>query len=902
MLAEKIYIHFDKPSYIIGDTIWFKAYLFDGTYHSASEKSGQFYLELVYNDNNVNKVMKRMIFPLKYGLGWGNIALDENDYPEGEYTIRAYTNWMQNNGEHYLFTRPVYIAAPSRKSWLVHSDVKLLKSAAENNVAVALQFHELDKKPVGLREMQLSVVEGKRTLYTNRMETTVDGTLDVRFTIPEKADTKNITIIIEDLRKGGENRKLSIPVITNRYENTDLQFLPEGGKLVSGIASHIGFKAIGEDGRGIQVSGRIINGRQQEVGTFKSVHNGMGSFELIPREDETYSAQVNFPGFTGSYPLPKAEASGTVLRVNNPADSEALEVSVSATADIQNTVNSYYLIGQARGVVCYAKEINFKDGIFKTSVTKSIFPTGIARFTLLNKACQPLNERMIYIDHKDGLHFSIITDKSRYKSRDSIALNIHVTDKDGLPVQGSFSLSVTDDWQVKQQDSVQNNSIYTYLLFTSELKGTVEDPGYYTRSTPQAREALDKLLLTQGWTDYDWKGIVDPPVPRFLPEPEFMITGKATSSFRGIPNTRVILYSQKPFMLKDTVTDQNGRFTFKNFPFADTAAYLVQAYNRNGKSFIVNVEVDEFKPPELTTKVNKRKLPWYVNSDSIALESIKSNMVRKEENTTQGKAHQLKEVVVIAKKTVKDSYNLNGPGGADQVLNERDILKSVDLNLLDLLYQKIPGLKMKIIKGKSGLWIYEKRLKIIIDGVDLDKIYEYYDPISEGAATGEGLTEYYTFIRNNLEVFKAGDVKGIEVMYNSNYNGNYNRVFLSIAQQLSLGTTRGIDYAYVEITTRNGKGPFMKKTQGVYLYKPMPFSLPRQFYRPRYEVNDRDKIVDLRSTLHWEPNIVTDAEGKATVSFYASDKAKAYTIVMEGSEMNGKAGSIVKKGFVKLLP
>jgi hypothetical protein len=58
-----------------------------------------------------------------------------------------------------------------------------------------------------------------------------------------------------------------------------------------------------------------------------------------------------------------------------------------------------------------------------------------------------------------------------------VGLTIKVTDKEGKPVQGTFSLAVTDNSQVKP-DSLSNN-ILNNLLFTSDLKGTIEEPGWY---------------------------------------------------------------------------------------------------------------------------------------------------------------------------------------------------------------------------------------------------------------------------------------------------------------------------------------------------------------------------------------------------------------------------------------
>jgi len=100
------------------------------------------------------------------------------------------------------------------------------------------------------------------------------------------------------------------------------------------------------------------------------------------------------------------------------------------------------------------------------------------------------------------------------------------------------------------------------------------------------------------------------------------------------------------------------------------------------------------------------------------------------------------------------------------------------------------------------------------------------------------------------------------------------------------------DYAFIEITTRSGHGPFLDNTPGVYLYKPLPITWPQQFYKPKYTLKDATgNLPDLRSTIDWEPNITTDANGEAKLSFYTADKPSTYTLTIEGSDMNGSLGS-----------
>ena len=847
---EKLYLHLDKPGYITGDTLWFKAYLLDGARLDASEKSGIFYIELADDD----KVIKRARVPLYQGLGFGNIALNEKDFPGGNYTVRGYTNLMRNFGEDYVFARTFSVISPSPQNWLVNTDTRLSNSDGKENVQIALKLSNLNGEALGLQKVELNVMDGKRTLYQRKLQTSKNGLTELNFPLPEKTDAKNISLTVTSQRAGEADKKLNIPVSINRPTKTDLQFMPEGGYLVAGLMSKIGFKSVGEDGRGVAVEGKILDSKQQEAAVFKTVHKGMGAFELNPKVGEVYTAEIILPnGLKKSYPLPAVKTSGTVMNVNNPVNSDSIEVSISAAA-IPDT-ESYYLVGQTRGIIYYAKNLKVNNGTVKSWVPKRLFPGGIARFTLLNKEYKPLNERIIYIDDYEGkLNIVVTSDTSSYQSRDSIALNILVKDIEGRPVQGSFSLAVTDDSQVKS-GSTEYGNILTYLLLASDLKGTIEEPGYYTHSTQEARAALDNLFITQGWVGYDWKEVFNPKVPQYEAEPEFIIKGKSTNSFNGVANTKVLLYSSDPFLLKDTLTGSDGRFIFRNLPVTEKAAFIIQSWRRNGGRFFMDVKIDEFQPPVFNSH-NSGAIPWYVNSDSTLLKHVQSAIAL--ENAKSGhKAIVLKEVLV----TVKDITQVTQ-------FDEKALMEKGTMSLWDYLTKNIKGFKYGFGfkpnngAGKSeiiqGFWINDKSLSFSADG--------------NGISSEWG--EIYTW----FNYFPVQDFKNIKV-------------------------TVSKDRANINITSRAGKGLLQKET-GTALYRPVPqFLLPKQFYRPKYEIKDHfNEIQDLRSTLHWEPNVITDAGGNARVSFYSADKPSTYTVAIEGSDMRGRIGSMTKEAFIKILP
>ena len=870
--VEKLYLQTDKPSYSAGDTLWFKAYLFDASYFNASSKSGVLYLEIA---NDSNRVMKRVMLPVYSGLTFGNITLDGKELPQGGYLLRAYTNWMRNFGEDYVFKKHFYLSNATDNDWLINYNAHLAKDAGRDKIRIGLKFNQFDEAPVGLREMQVRVTEGRKTWFKNNVQTGIDGLLDVNFDFPEKANPKNLSLQIRDMRKGEGNRELLVPVILNRPENIDLQFMPEGGNLVANLPAHIAFKAINEDGLGTNVSGNIYNSKGQEVAAFSSIHKGIGTFNLLPQSGEIYSAKIKLPnGLYKTYPLPQVKTTGTALQINNPFQKDSIKINLNATADIVAAGNNYYLIGEARGIVCYGAAFNFNNGAVKISVGKKTFPSGIARFTLIGPDKNALNERIIFIDHDDNLNIQLSSNKKLYRQKDSVALSIRVSDKDGMPVQGSFSLAVTDDGQVKT-DSITGGSIITQMLLAADLKGNIEDPGYYVHTATNVKkwQDTDQLLLAQGWVGYDWNEVFKPAKPfAYAAEPGFIVQGKVTNMFnKPVARSGVNLFSKRPALLLDTITNNEGDFTFKGIFPADTAVFFIQAKNKKGKSFNVGIEMDEFKPPVFTATTG-RILPWYVNVDTGRLVIVNKQVRLKKDLERATGAIVLKEVVIKAKRIIKDSKNLNGPGEADLVVDEQELEKAGRTTLGNLLEKRVKGFGYRT--DKSGLRYYSINtmpVHLIIDGMDI----EFFHP------EGISLFEYF---KQYLDYYDAEEIKGIEVMYSGRYQMRYGSKYLLNPMD------NPFEHAFIEVTTRGGKGPFVKKSVGTYVFRPMPFSLPKKFYSPKYNSNSTANLTDIRSTIYWEPDIITDKEGKAIVKFYTTDNPGSYSLIIEGSDMQGNLG------------
>ncbi|WP_311949835.1 hypothetical protein [Mucilaginibacter terrae] len=874
---EKLYLQTDKPTYNTGDTLWFKAYLVDASSLSSSLKSGLLYIELA---SDSNRLVQRMMLPVYRGLTLGSIVLNPDDMPQGGYTLKAYTNWMRNFGEEIIYQKHFYVANPNADNWLINYNANAAKLNGKENVKLKLNINQLDNDPVRVREMQLRLTDGKRTLLKSDVQTDVAGLLDVNFDLPEKANAKNLSVSLKDMRKGAGNRVLNMPLLLNRPQNIDVQFMPEGGNLVAGLAAHVAFKAVSEDGLGINISGTIFDSKNNKVADFSSAHKGMGTFDFLPVANEVYTAKVKLAdGTLKNITLPIVAVKGISLTVKNPYKADSCEVWVYGSADSTVINRQYYLIAQARGIACYGASFKLGNRPAKFTMAKNLFPTGVVRFMLVGADKTLLNERLAYIDHADDLRIKISPGKPTYNRRDSVSMNLEVTDKNGAPVLGSFSLAVTDDGQVKI-DTLTQSRISTYLHLSSDLSGPIEDPGYYNNPLASAQkwQNMDNLLLTQGWVGYNWNNYFkSAPAFAFQPEREFSIRGKVTNVFnKPVAKSGITLLSKKPFLLADTVSNDKGNFIFTGIYPADTAVFFLQAKNKRGKSFNVGIEVEEFVPPVFKAPA-ERLVPWYVNIDTARRQLVTKQKQLKDNQERISKGTLLKAVEVKAKKVVKGSKNLNGAGGSDIIIDEETIIKSGRTNLRQLLEKRVKGFYLKTGKNFFRSYVINNvTMHLVIDGVEIDW---FFDP--------EGSVEYFRFYDQYLDYYDAEEIKGIEVMTSSQYSSSYFSQFIQPKNPMA----SPFDHCFVEVTTRSGHGPFMKKAVGTYVYRPMPFALPKAFYSPKYKPNSVPDMTDIRSTIHWEPNVVTDKNGKATLNFYTADNAGKYSVVVEGTDLQGSVGS-----------
>ena len=107
------------------------------------------------------------------------------------------------------------------------------------------------------------------------------------------------------------------------------------------------------------------------------------------------------------------------------------------------------------------------------------------------------------------------------------------------------------------------------------------------------------------------------------------------------------------------------------------------------------------------------------------------------------------------------------------------------------------------------------------------------------------------------------------------------------------------DTIYAEITTYGNIGSTLRQTPGMHVVRTVPFSVPNRFYNPKYTVKEVQPYESFSPLIFWEPWVITSKDGKATVTFHHKNEPGNYTLILEGSDMNGNLGYVRHKFVIK---
>lgn len=634
-------------------------------------------------------------------------------------------------------------------------------------------------------------------------------------------------------------------------DRIDLQFLPAGGSLVLNAANHVAFRATDQSGRGVPVAGKIVDEAGEEVASFKSSYRGMGSFIFMPAENKTYRAIAeSHPGI--STEIAKAVPDGVALHYR--PNGNYLRFTLNRNMKAEGTRHLVLKVFH-KGIELFSEEVEMDQMQHQLNLFKGLFPAGISKITLMDEQQNVLAERLVFVRNAEDKPVEIRLNKNTFAPHDSINVDIlTLLDPGKDSIDNTLSIAVVNADYFSEGGPSQ--SIESWLLLDSELKGPVESPAslFVDDQEITSEEKLDLVMMINGWRRYYWEDL-EKYAGLQLPgwdDAGVTITGKVDRLFgeKPVENGIVTLgpFSNNFVILKDT-TDALGRFLFERLYLKDSAEVMINATNKRGSN---SVEVFNDTPAIFDSIVPVSEMAGSFMDVRIPESYYRASFYKRISEREYELEHGsilLGDVEVEGKKPFGYSYINAVWGSADRTFNiSEDGLSYA--NIIDYVETMVPGISM----GDTSFIYRRDRVQLLLDGfsVDLDELQ--YIPMGDIAQV-----DFYKGAMNTARFGTEG--------------GGYSAV-------LSFLTKSGSDSFYSE---------FRRIVQGRIVPRVRGFKQAREFYSPAYPLQsfEDQRRPDYRPTMYWNPDVEM-INGKAAIRFFSSDMIGRFKVIVEGISRKGK--------------
>lgn len=601
----------------------------------------------------------------------------------------------------------------------------------------------------------------------------------------------------------------------------DFAMMPEGGNLISGVWQRVAYKAVDNDGLGIDVKVSVISESGDTLQTSQSEHLGMGMVlvNAIP-DQKLYVEAQTADGRTQKIEMPEAE-SGVSLSVTQ--SQKYIVVSILNTPDV-NVGNLILVIFNGDNLFVKNEVANNKIVLPTDDLCSGIFNVALAdrnTFEIVAERCVFIRDRENATVEIDDSHFG--------EHRELVTMPIHIS---GSSPAGTYSVSVTDE-TLFYRDTLQSNAV-SYLLLSSELKGFVEKPNYYFENiTPKVDNDLDLLMMTQAWRRYNVSEILSKQSPDIVFEHEHWqsIRGKVGGLYTDKKKSpSVIMLSPQLNLRQIFEFENNTNFNISELDFPDSTGFFFEAVNRKGKSNNVHLSI-----------YNDSEYPS-VSAKNVVSPFISRQMYDPSKIWVQ-KLNIMNEVL-IGEVTVVAKANINKPLNLFHVEPSKSVTKSEFERFGDMV-SVMRYLNAPIFQDEYGE--YKFNGKLYLNDADIsDGSFSWIPP----------------------RVLKKAE-------YMSEHDPSATSMFGTSSQPvLLLYTIDETDASYSD-----GPAEFAKA-----FAMPKGWKKPVEFYSPKYTTTERqdgDKD-DIRSTVYWNPALKVGADGNATIQFYMPDNNIVPVIDVQG--------------------
>ena len=874
---EKVFIHMDNTCYFLGDTIWFKAYTRQTDTGAPSGKSGVLYVELLNHDGYL---MERKLIEMSRGEGHGFFHLkNDSSLYSGFYELRAYTRWQLNWGE------------------FEHKKTQASKKWFFNKTMEYEFFRDYEK------------------LYS-RVFPVYDK--------PEEAGEYVLSM--------SERPKLRYYSMNPSEAEMTLSFFPEGGTMVEGLPCRVAFEAAMTDGEYLE--GELkVGGKSVPV-----TDRGRGVFTVTPKAGERIKAVFRTKdGKEISKELPKAEAQGATLCVEERSGKWTIGILASEGLSTDN---------MAMTLMHEGRMIHFAPLGGKTKaeirLDSDTLKAGVHQATLYDADGRVWADRLFFVKKKDFERPTLTFNgaKEQYKPYEQISLGVQGT-------QGDTRISVAVRDAVRGSRNDDTGNILTEMLLASEIKGFVPQPEWYFETDDERHNrALDLLMMVQGWRRFDWKemAVKGSFIPVHPVEKTPYIFGSVhtyEAAEKYSPLQESVLRDHFKFlgMSKEMINDDISRrfgwrdtdgsrfyagkdLTSGNWEkHADTTGLSKEQYRRwkgdgeilknevrvhgevnyNGREMKMDATADDgqfrFKTPKLYGEY--QMFLWASDYSKWPDDEKKFN----DHIWSKKSEYSYPEFYVrLSNPYPKFAKPYNHYQTAHRPLEIKEEGKnrsSLEKTLKEVkVYASHGGLRRdKYMRPVVALDAYDA-FNLVVDAGLMDGWYSSSATLSQALAQYHvghmGLEGHYNVVNrldniygNTSTAFRINGMSVEEATKKFNRLTKLDSVYIFTDYSPRLeGDKRyhGSDRPAVSVLFKPG----YTNAYSDRCIKMQGFAYPAECYSPDYsKQTPPDSVKDYRRTLYWNPNLMLDKEGKASITLYNNARTTQISVDAAGQAADG---------------
>ncbi|GAA0711315.1 hypothetical protein GCM10009430_00680 [Aquimarina litoralis] len=590
-----------------------------------------------------------VIFCLYYTIGTGQIKID------------SINQVLIKKNEYFTLEREIIHLHTNKTTYITNEEIWF---------KAYIQDHRTHKPFAITKNLYITLYNDLGEKIAHKLYLVNNGFADGNFTIPKTLSTGDYVLMASTAHQ--ENftedqryyQQIKIKNLSQqpaeKTENEikksyDIQVLPEGGNLLEGVLNICGIKVINQKGLGVKkvVSELFEQGSDMPISTFNLNKFGMGKFTFTPLPNKNYYIVSNIDDTRIKTQIPKPQSKGVLLQCSLHPIKPMLIVELKTNEATLSSIKEkqfHILIHQyqkTKGLTASFKE---NTTAIKLAIPLKDLPFGTNTISLFDHNNNPIAERLIFNDFHDKIIASENI-KTTIKE-DSIVTSFNIKSKNLLVENASVSVSILP---VETISNTNHRSIINSTYLQPFINSYIENPAYYFQNvTKRKKYDLDILLLTQGWSKYNWNNIFRDNIAYTTEHEQGMTLKGAINRIMSEKNNLLITSPENEFT--DLLLPENGKplrnFEYRNLFLKDSTnlQFVVNDKNSKASDARVKANIITFQPIDNNQRAkqlaDKAFSAGSVNDIISNIDSINRTRLFKTDE-------KLEEVLIIGNKRIK---------------------------------------------------------------------------------------------------------------------------------------------------------------------------------------------------------------------------------------------------------